>query len=412
MAKAKITKRFIADIEPTGERQQFFDTELAGFFLRVSATGDSKTYGVVYRNKARQWTRLKIGTHGVLTPDQARQEAVQLLAKVAKGVDPASQSKAYREAWTVADLAKFYREEILPAKSAQTVASYGSQIDRFIVPKLGKTKLVEVTTAEVGQFHRAISKHGNTQANRVVRCLSSMFAEAIREGHMVSNPCSGVKLNAETKRERFLSEEELGRLLLACDEHPNQQVANLVRLLAFTGARKTETMTARWDMFDLERGIWIKPSHHTKQKKIHTSPLSSEALALLQDMRTAADETDPENPWLFPGLDPEKPLVEIKTPWGQIVEAAKLPGVTLHVLRHTFASHIVSSGESLAIAGKLLGHTQAATTHRYAHLAVDSLKEATGVIDRAVAAGKAKALSKRKADAAKVVNIGTVRKKA
>jgi len=412
MATANITKRFVDGIKPSGLRQDYFDEDLKGFYLRVSGDGESKTYGVMYRNKVGTKIRLKIATHGVMTPDQARKEAVQLLAAVAKGVDPASQTKAYREAWTVSDLAKFYRESILPAKRPQTIAAYSRQIDRFIVPKLGKIKLTEVTTPEVVKFHRAISPRGNTQANRVVRCLSSMFAEAIREGHVVSNPCSRVKLHLENKCERFMTEEELGGLLIACDEHPNQQVANLVRLLVFTGARKTETMTSRWDMFDLERGIWTKPSHHTKQKKIHTVPLSKEALALLHDMRAAADETDADNPWLFPGLDPEKPLSEVKTPWGQIVGAAKLEGVTLHVIRHTFASHIVSSSGSLPKTGKLLGHTNPATTHRYAHLAVDSLKETTGAIDRAAAAGKVKALSKRKADAAKVVNIGTVRKKA
>ncbi len=406
MARAKLTKRLADSIKASGTEQTFFDTDLAGFYLRVSASG-AKSYGIMYRNRARQLRRLKIATHGAMTPEQARAEAQQRLATVARGIDPAAESKAYRDAWTVADLAKFFRKEVIPEKRKLTRDAYERQLDRFIIPKLGKRKLADLSAPDIVRFHREVSQHGKPQANRVVRCLSSMFSTAIREGHRGTNPCKGVRLHPENKRERFLSPDELGRLLVACDEHPNQQAANLVRLLAMTGARKAEVLNATWDMFDLDAGTWTKPSHHTKQKKIHRAPLTAEASTLLTEMQAQAD---PECKWLFPGIDPAKPLIETKRPVGQIMKAAGFDDVTLHTLRHTFGSLLASSGSSLHVIGGMLGHTQANTTHRYAGLADSALRETAAVFDRIAGKAKADARAKRKADAAKVVSIASARR--
>ena len=80
--------------------------------------------------------------------------------------------------------------------------------------------------------------------------------------------------------------------------------------------------------------------------------------------------------WLFPGRKAEAHQEDLKKAWAEIRTLAKLEGVRVHDLRHTFASHLVSSGESLPVVGRLLGHTQAATTMRYAHLADEALREA------------------------------------
>jgi integrase len=425
MAATKITKRFVDSVKATGKSQTFFDSELTGLYLRVSADGATKSYGIKFRNRAHVQRRMKIGTHGAVTPEQAREIAARMLAENAQGSDPVARTKAYREAWTVADLAEFYQKEVLPAKRPKTRASYTDSIARFIVPMLGKRKLQEVTHADVTRFHRsatAVGKHdregkqsttGQTQANRTVRVLSSMFTTALREGHVTANPCRGVKLHPEGKRERFLSGDELGRLLIACDQHPDQNAANYVRLLAFTGARPGETLAAEWRMFDLEAATWTKPSQHTKQKKTHVVPLAATSVALLTAMREAADDAGgavAACPYLFPTRDLSKPRADVKAAWGQIVKAAGLADVTRHTLRHTFASQLVQAKETLPQVGRLLGHTQAATTHRYAHLAVDSLREATGTFDRIATAGKTKALEMQKREAAKVVNIASARR--
>ncbi len=144
--------------------------------------------------------------------------------------------------------------------------------------------------------------------------------------------------------------------------------------MILTGARKNEVLSATWDQFDLERGRWTKPSHHTKQKRTEHVPLSGAARALISAMQS---EADPQSPYLFAGDAPDKPLGDIKRFWARVCQAAGIEGVRIHDLRHTYASSLVSRGVSLHIVGRLLGHTQPQTTARYAHLDDNALRDAT-----------------------------------
>jgi integrase len=138
-------------------------------------------------------------------------------------------------------------------------------------------------------------------------------------------------------------------------------------------------LTADWSQFDLDRGIWTKPSHHTKQKKIEHVPLSGVALDILANLRARSLP----GPYLFPGANENRPRGTIRRTWIFCLREAGLatampkirgrrqewkPEVRIHDLRHTFASHLVSSGQSLHVVGKLLGHTLPSTTARYAHV--------------------------------------------
>jgi integrase len=200
-----------------------------------------------------------------------------------------------------------------------------------------------------------------------------MFSLAVEWGFRTDNPAMGIKSFDEQKRTRWLTVEELGRLTKALRKHPNQASANAIRLMALTGARKGEVLHASWSEFDLEAGTWTKPSHHTKQKRQEHVPLNAAALDLLKLLKKKANGSD----YLFLGPNQQSPLQDVKRTWKSVTIAAKLTGVRIHDLRHTFASHLVSDGLSLHIVGKLLGHTQAQTTARYAHLADQPLREAT-----------------------------------
>jgi integrase len=201
------------------------------------------------------------------------------------------------------------------------------------------------------------------------------------------NPVDGAKKYPEEKRERWLSEEELQRLADALEEYPHQcgqgalskkqqewlqtearRAMNALRLIMVTGCRKGEALTAKWTDFDLTRGVWTKPSHKTKEKKTEHVPLSAQALALLEGMEHTGE-------YLFPGRTGGN-LQDVKTPWTKVCRLAKLQGVRVHDLMHTYASYLVSSGVSLPVVGKLLGHSQPQTTARYAHLADNPQREA------------------------------------
>jgi integrase len=181
-----------------------------------------------------------------------------------------------------------------------------------------------------------------------------------------------VKRFPENRRDRWLSLEELTRLKDALDRHPSRRGARAIWLMVLTGARKNEVLQATWDQFDLDRGVWTKPAHTTKQKRVEHVPLSQAAQELLCEIGR-----DASGPYVFPGDAHGKPLQEIKRVWDGVRRETSLQDVRLHDLRHTFASHLVSGGVSLFLVGRLLGHTQASTTERYSHLADEPLREAS-----------------------------------
>ena len=142
-----------------------------------------------------------------------------------------------------------------------------------------------------------------------------------------------------------------------------------------TGARKNEALKATWSEFDLERKLWIKPFERTKQKRTEIIPLSENVMELLTEIMEYSSGL-----YLFPGKAVNKPLADIKRFWAKVLQETNIADCHIHDLRHTFASHLVSSGVSLSAVGKLLGHSNVATTERYGHLADQVLRDATNVM--------------------------------
>jgi len=180
----------------------------------------------------------------------------------------------------------------------------------------------------------------------------------------------------------------LQRFFEVLNQYPNHLTAYVFKFLLFTGARKGEALYATWDQFDIERGVWTKPSHLTKQKKMEHLPLSEETLDVLYTLKKMNPR---DSLYLFLGKVSGEPLKEIKTFWKTVLKKSNLENVRIHDLRHTHASHLVSSGLSLSIVGKLLGHTQASTTQRYAHLADEPLRQAAALFGSKVSKLTAKA---------------------
>src|SRR5215208_2779439 len=175
------------------------------------------------------------------------------------------------------------------------------------------------------------------------------------------------------RSDRWLGDKELQRRFDVLDAHPNQRAANAIRLQLLTGARMGEVLGAKKVDFDLQRGVWRKPSHQTKQKRTEHLPLSAQAVALVASLV----ESSPGAEHLFPGNVSGAPLKDLKKFWTSLMRQAEIAGYRRHDNRHTYASHLVSSGLSLEIVGRLLGHTNPSTTKRYAHLADDPLRAAT-----------------------------------
>lgn len=379
----KFDERFVRALPAPGSGNRIhYDggkDAVKGFGVRVTAAG-AKSFVLNYTVAGRE-RRMTIGAYPAWTVAAAREQAKSLRRRVDVGEDPLEERDAERAAPTVSELCDRYLAE--HASRKRTGNGDRSMVERLIRPRLGSRKVAAITFDDLDRLHRKITEeNGPYQANRVAALVSKMFALSIRWRMRTDNPAKGIERNHEERRHRYLSGDELRRLTDALAAHPSQLAANAVRLLLLTGARRGEMLSATWDQFDLEAGIWIKPSSHTKQKREHRVPLSAPARQLLADMRAEAERRAKErkrepSKYVFPARIGDGPMVEIKTAWAALCRAARLEGVRIHDLRHTYASVLASAGLSLPVIGALLGHTQPGTTARYAHLFDDPLRAAT-----------------------------------
>ena len=402
-AGVRIGKRVVDAAKPEGKLYRLWDSELKGFGLRISPKG-VKTYFVMYRAGGGRRAIQKeytVGRHGPLTPDQARGEAQRLLSTVHLGKDPqAARSEARREL-TVGDLCDFSMEEGVNTKKASTLYDDGLRIRRHIKPMLGKRPVSSITSADVERLMRDIAdgktgiqrkstaaaykaqaaaakaagepppkpdlrtrkgplaRGGRGAATRVIGLLGGIFTFAVRRKLIAENPVKGVKRYPDRHCQRFLSFAELGRLNAALLEGErdglNPHALNIIRLLVFTGARRSEIEHLRWSEVDLEHGYLRLEDSKTGPRRV---PLGVPAQDILARLTCTLG-----SPFVFASDDPAKPYIGTPTAWKMKIRLkADLDGVRLHDLRHTFASLSVGAGLSLPMTGAMLGHRNVRTT--------------------------------------------------
>lgn len=399
MTTGRISKRSVDALScPNGkDRGILWDDDLAGFGVIAFPSG-AKTYIVQYRQNG-QSRRYQVGKHGRLTPDEARSEAKKLLGLVETGFDPIAIKKNAREAPLLNEVAEDYLKLHVQAKrKSRTYDEYARIISQHILPSLGSMKMVDINRVDVACMHASVSQSAPVTANRAISIFSAIWSWASRRDIVsdTNNPAKGLERNREQAKERFLTSEELGRLgdtlRLAETEglpwevdefHPKAKhfakpvnrrtridpyALAAIRLLLLTGARLREILNAEWSQIDLERGILFLPDSKTGRKPIY---LSAAALTVLGQIHKIEN-----NPFLIAGTKRGQPRTDLKKPWAAIKCSARLEGVRIHDLRHTFASFGAGAAIGLPIIGKLLGHTQPATTARYAHLDTDPLRRA------------------------------------
>ncbi len=406
----RLTKRNIDALTPREKAYPEYDDDLAGFGLMVYPSG-VKSWIVEYRphggGRGVTKKRVTLGKTGALTPDQARKAAADMLAAVRLGADPATEKAERRKALTVADLLTVFDEQYVA-----TMVKPGTAIShRIALAELrrahGALKAEALTRAHVAALHARMADRPYA-ANRAVAVWGRAFTWATSRGLVAEgvNPAKGLQKYREQGRERYLTTDELARigdalreaeadgLPYAVDEtKPGAKHApkpenrrtildpfaiGAVRLLILTGARLREILHAEWSQVDLERGVIFLADSKTGRKPIY---LSAAAQAVLAGLPRIAG-----NPFVLPGAKDGRPRADLKKPWDAICRAAELQGLRLHDLRHSFASVGAGASLGLPIIGKLLGHSQPATTARYAHLDADPMRRAVETIGSTIAA--------------------------
>lgn len=405
MAKGAVGQKAVEAMRPADRDLFLWDDRVQGFGVRCLKGTGRRSYVVQWKRDGRT-RQVVLGQHPMMKAEEARRRAVEALAALARGDDPAAERDAARASPTVAELCdRWLASGVGPKgrpKRASTLAMDRSRIGAHVRPhELGRMRVRAIAAADVrrwlgdvvaggtaadervGPRARRIVRGGPGVAARSLRMLKAVLADAVRQGLLADNPARDVHApeGAERERERFLSPGELARLgaALAAAERDGvawQAVAAL-RLLLATGLRRDEALGLRWGDVDLERRRLVLPETKTGRS---VRPLSREAVAILSGLRGRY-----EGPWVFPATKGDGRYVGLQKAWARIRAAAGLGDVHLHDLRHTVGAVAASSGASLVVVGRMLGHRKARSTERYAHVAPDAAADAADRVAASIA---------------------------
>lgn len=396
----KLTKRVLDEARAADTETIIWDESLRGFGVRLQPTG-VKSFLVQYRNAGGRSRRMTLGRYGVLTIDEARKQAREVLVAVAKGGDPVADKQSHRTAPTFADLVKDYLvDHVDKHNAASTAKEVRRMLDRDLLPAFGKMKAINITRTDILKLHRSMSnrpRYGNLTLSILSKIFN--FAELWEIRPTGSNPCRGVRRYPENERERFLSGDELARLgrTIALAEREGlpwvvrpdaknkhlpkdaethrtpvcKEAIDIIRLLLFTGARRGEIVSLQWDHVDLDRETIALPGRKGGARRAH--PIGLPAAELLRGLTVVEG-----SPWVFPRpLDPERHVsVEVVgNAWQRIRHHAGLEDVHLHDLRHTVGTYAGQAGVNAFLVRDLLRHKTTHTTNRYVNRDEDPVRD-------------------------------------
>lgn len=398
----KLTRRTVeATRKSAGTRDVVvWDDELKGFGLRVRPPGGF-FYVLQYRNKHGRTRKLTLGRPEVLSPEEARKIARSKLEEVERGADPAATRDENRTAQTVGQLCDEYLSAEVNRIKASTLKMDKSRIERHVKPLLGNRRLNELTPALIEKFLADIANGktaakpdvrrtrgdvptgGKSVAARTVGMLGTILQRAVRDGTIPSNPVRGVKRPKDNARKPAFSFElvrKLGIALDAAEQAGENRIGLLaIKALLLTGCRRMEILSLRKDAVDA-RASCLRLSDTKTGPQMR--PIGHAALRVIE---TAIAISDPQSEFVFASRSATGHLVGLPKIWERVASSSGLPDMSLHGLRHWFASAAAERNYAeLTIAG-LLGHRVKGVTARYATAPDSALVAAANHVSEAIA---------------------------
>lgn len=375
-----------AEQAPAKGKRYIYDTRVPGLAVAITATGHRAFY-VYKKDKHGRPARLQIANYGDITISQARDEAKELISKIARGIDVVAERRSERQDQAAMKTFKgaweHYRDEYLKAEcSPKTV-----QNDKYLYEAITfrNRRLDSITAEDVQRLHRKLKPGGEVWANRVIQFVRRLFNYAIDElGHTGNNPVrirkgrrrrgrgagtagASVSLAPERARQRYLKPEEAPRFFRELDK-ADDELKHLVYLLLYTGARRGNVQAMRWDHLDLDGGVWTIPADETKAKADIHVPLTTYAIDILNKRKATAK---PRAVFVFPARRQKSStghIVEPKKGWWTFRKKAGVPDLTMHDLRRTLATWQRTGGAKIETIGASLGHKSLAATEVYARV--------------------------------------------
>jgi integrase len=365
------------------KQQELVDEGGTGLYMLVTKSG-MKTFYLRYRSaeKGNKTTHVKLGRTGDITLEQARHKVKLLRAEIACGSSPQAKVKSIRNEITYHEfMTDYYFPYISPRR--RSADQYKNLYDSKLKSEFGNIKINAITKRQIQAFHSRLHSEGfsNAYCNRFIQLIKASINVGINimEVIHIKNPAVGIPLFEEEGRERFLSNEELFRLLpvLLNAEAHFIVPARIIRFLLATGLRIGECFNCRSEHINLENKTMSIPASHAKSKRLDSIPLNAAAVEVLNECDRGGS-----HPFANPATG--KPFVSIKKSFKTLMDRAQLEGVTAHVMRHTAASLMINGGHSLYTVGRILRHASVTTSAKYSHLQTHTLQSASDTISEKI----------------------------
>lgn len=355
---------------PTAKEYAVPDNRLSGFALRVQSTG---TKSWVLRLKVGgNAKRVTLGNTLTMSAEEARARAHQLLAAHAPP-DIALLAADDSPAIKLNVLAQRYLKAKRQVWKPTTLKAVQIYLNSAILPALGEQAINRLATSDIAEWFYTYSTTSSGGANQALSHLRSMLKFARETGILPPNapdPSKPIRRNTRRARGRLLNAQQLAQLGAWLEAPPIRwlDVADAIRIILLTGCRSGEIARLTWAEVGTDR-LSLSSTKTGKRDVI----LSRPATEILDRRRHGALSV-----YVFPHqTNPARPIASIDAAWRAIRQLVGLPvDIRLHDLRHTYASHAIMIGESLNMAGKLLGHKRPKTTEIYAHMDAPHLAKA------------------------------------
>ena len=348
------------------KRYYFYDTKIKGLELMVTEQG-TKSFKV-YRKFNGKPVRVTLGKYPEMTIENARNEAQRVIADMISGKNPNEEKKNIRSEITFGEIFEIFMERHSKIIKKSWIADE-QDVPRFLSHWFEK-KLSTITKQEIQLIHEKIKKeNGLYQANRMLARIHIIYNKAIEWGWNGTNPASSIKKFKEKSRDRFLHPDELPRFFESLEAEANSTIKDYIYVSLFTGARKSNVLSMKWEDINFERCEWLIPE--TKNGESLRVHLTEKVIDILKNRL----QSNPNSKWVFESIGKTGHLVEPKSGWKRILQRASIKDLRLHDLRRTLGSWQAATGANSYIIGRSLGHKNQQSTAIYARLSIDPIKE-------------------------------------
>jgi integrase len=353
------TKKSIDNIPfaKKGIREHYTDT--GNRYLRIRVSSKKKVF-YYYRSHKGKPYRVTIGEYPIINQYQARERCNKITSNLITGKANVDNSKII-----FSELFDKYINLYAKVQTKQYKESI-RYFEKYLLP-IHTKRASNITKHSILELqNRFAQQNGKHTSNRILQLIRAVYNWGIKNEYITcDNPVTNVKLYKERSRERNLNYSEVKLFLETLESSMiEQKIKDFFKVLLFTGQRKSNVLSMKWNDIDFEKNIWIIPGELTKNGDAMQVVLVDEVIYILKERLQYSIESD----YVFPGRFKGSHLSDPKTSWKNFKDEAGLKDLRLHDLRRTLGSWQANQGTSLSIIGDSLGHKSLEATQVYSRL--------------------------------------------